>query len=113
MLGIVALVAALIAVGTALYRLSAGAPPALRTVQLVAALVAGVLGILWWHGTGDSRWLVGGVLLIGAAVPGHVAGKRRGVAIAALILLVLGVALYGIAVTRPMAPQLVLSRAAT
>jgi len=97
----IALVAALLFVAVALYRLARSAPVALRHGQLVLALAAGLLGILTWRTTGDTRWLVGGVLLIGAAVPGWVAGKRRGVAIAALILGLLGTALYGVAAAKP------------
>ena len=97
----IALIAAIAFVAVALYRLAAPGPAPVRHVQLALALVAGVFGIIWWRASGDTRWLVGGVLLIGAAVPGWVAGNRRGVAIAALILGVLGTALFGIATAKP------------
>lgn len=102
MTGTIAIVAAILFVVVALYRLAPAAPAQLRHLQLVLALVAGLAGIAHWHMILDSRWLVGGVLLVGAAVPGWIAGNRRGVAIAALVLGLLGAGLYGLAAANPM-----------
>lgn len=86
----------------ALYRLSRAAPPPLKTAQLVLALAAGLAGIATYRLLGDSRWLVGGVLMIGAGVPGFLAGNRRTLAAVALICGMLGLALFGIATLKPM-----------
>jgi hypothetical protein len=102
--GTIALFAALLFVGSALYALSRAAPRSLRTAQLILALAAGVLGLVHWRVSGDTRWLVGGVLLLGAAVPSWAARGRRGVAIAVLVCALLGLALYGIASANPLKP---------
>lgn len=112
MLSTIALLASLAFIGVAAYRFSPAAPPRLRNAQLALALIAGVLGIVVFKAGGDSRWLVGGILLIGAGVPGYMAGNRRTLATVALICGVLGFALYGIATMRPMAPRVAVSPAA-
>lgn len=101
MIGTIAIVAALAFVGSALYRLAPRAPRSVRTVALVSALAAGGLGLAHWSMIHDSRWLVGGLLLLGAAYPGYAAGNRRALAIAALACGVLGAGLYGIAASNP------------
>ncbi len=103
MLPTIALLAALGFVAVALYRYSPKAPPRLRNGQLALALVAGLFGIAAFKAGGDSRWLVGGILMFGAAVPGHLAGGRRTLSTVALICGVLGLVLFGIATSRPMA----------
>ena len=102
MIGTIAIIAGLLFVGSALYSFAPGAPPSLRTVTLGAGVVAGLLGIASWGATHDTRWLVGGVLTFGGAVPAWAAGRRRAITIVAVILGLLGVALYGIATNRPM-----------
>jgi hypothetical protein len=102
MIGTMAIVAALFCVGSALYRFAPVAPPSLRSVTLIAAVIAGVLGVIHWSTVHDSRWLVGAILLLGAAWPGWKAGHRRGIAIVVLMLSVLGTGLYGIAASHPM-----------
>ncbi len=102
MIGTSALIAALLFVGAALYRFAPAAPRWMRRVQLGAALAAGALGFVHWSITSDSRWLVGGILLLGAAYPGWAAGNRRTLTIVALVVGVLGTALYGIALRTPM-----------
>ncbi len=102
MIGSFALVVALLFVGSAIYRFAPGAPPSLRRVTLGAAIVAGALGLAHWTSVQDSRWLVGAILLLGAAYPGWAAGNRRAVAIVALVLGLLGTALYGAATAYPM-----------
>lgn len=113
MLSTIALIAALLFVGTAAYRFARAAPPRLKNAQLAFALVAGLSGIAAFKGLGDSRWLVGGVLMFGAAVPGWMAGNRRTLATVALICGVLGLALFAIATARPMARVPAVSPAAT
>ncbi|MFD1787627.1 hypothetical protein ACFSC3_08590 [Sphingomonas floccifaciens] len=112
MLSTIALLAAIAFVGVAAYRFSPSAPPRLRNAQLALALAAGLFGIAAFKATGDSRWLVGGILMVGAGVPGFLAGNRRTLATVALICGVLGVVLFGIATARPMAAAAV-SPAAT
>ncbi len=101
MIGSVAIIVALLFIGGAIYRFAPGAPPSLRRVTLVAALLAAGLGVAHWIVVQDSRWLVGAILLLGAAYPGWAARNRRGLAIAALVLGVLGTILYGIATMLP------------
>ncbi|MHA6721465.1 hypothetical protein [Sphingomonas sp. RS2018] len=79
------------------------AVPMLRHLQLAMALTAGLFGIATWHPTGDSRWLVGGVLFFGAGLPGWLAGNRRSLTIAALVVGLLALALFGMAMANPMA----------
>ena len=102
MLGTIAIVAAVFCVGSAIYRFAPGAPSSLRRVTPIAALAAGVAGLAQWGMVHDSRWLVGAILLLGAAYPGWAAGNRRALTIVAMILGVLGGALYGIAASHPM-----------
>lgn len=102
MIGTVAIVAALFFVGSAIYRFAPGAPRSLRSVTLLSAIVAGVLGLVHWSIVHDSRWLVGAILLLGSAYPAWAAGNRRALAIAAVLLGLLGTGLYGIAAGRPM-----------
>ena len=102
MIGTFAIVCALLAIGSGLYRFAPGAVAGQRNVTLVAALAAGALGLVQWGMTQDSRWLVGGIFLLGAAYPGWAAGKRRALTVAAIVLSLLGAALYGIAASRPM-----------
>lgn len=101
MAGTLALVTAVIFAALCLYRALAPRPRPVRGVQLAAAVLAWVFGILWWQTTGDTRWLVGGVLMLGGGAAGW-AGARRGVLIAALVLGLLGLALFAIATHQPM-----------
>jgi hypothetical protein len=101
MAGTLALVTAVIFAALCLYRALAPRPRPVRGVQIAAALLAGVFGIAWWQATGDTRWLVGGVLMLGGGAAGW-AGVRRGVLIAALVLGLLGLALFAIATNQPM-----------
>ncbi|MBM3927038.1 MAG: hypothetical protein FJ335_01045 [Sphingomonadales bacterium] len=107
MLPMLTLLLAIGFVGIALYRFSPSAPPRLKNAQLAAALASGLLGIATFKMLGDSRWLVGGILLFGAGVPGFLAGNRKTLRTVALICGLLGLALYGIATSRPMMPVVV------
>ena len=103
MIGSVAIIVALLFIGSAIYRFAPGAPPSLRRVTLLAGLGAGGLGIAHWVVVQDSRWLVGAILLLGAAYPASAARSRRALAIVAVVLGVVGTLLYGVATTLPMA----------
>ncbi|KQN25098.1 hypothetical protein ASE86_02220 [Sphingomonas sp. Leaf33] len=102
MLPTLSLLLALGFVAVAACRFFPSAPSWTRTARLVLALAAGLAGAATFGILGDSRWLVGGILFFGAAVPGFLAGHRRSLAIAALVCGVLGLGLYGIATLRPM-----------
>ena len=79
--------------GTPLKVLAAGVP--------LAASLAAVFALLFWSASHDSRWLVGGVLMIGAL--GLSLGRpNRTLAIGAVILGLLGTALFGVATASPM-----------
>lgn len=104
MLPTLTLLLALGFVGVALYRFSPAAPPRLKNAQLAFALAAGLLGVATFRMTGDSRWLVGGILFFGAGVPGFLAGNRKTLRTVTLICGLLGLALYGMATSRPMIP---------
>ena len=69
---------------------------------MVAAAGAGALGIAQWVVVQDSRWLVGAILLLGAAYPGWAARDRRALTIAALLLGIVGTLLYVVARLLPM-----------
>lgn len=98
----IALIAALSFVAVALYRFGTAAPGVMRTVQLALGLAAGLFGIAVWRASIDSRWLVGGILLLGAGLPGWLAGTRRKLKVTALVLGICGAALYGVATLHPM-----------
>ncbi|WP_326523027.1 hypothetical protein [Sphingomonas sp.] len=100
--GIVALVAALMFVAVGAWRLAPAAPRSLRGGQFALALLAAVAGLSHWNATGDSRWLIGGVLMAGGAAAGWAGAARRPVLIAALAAGLLGAALFGIASANPM-----------
>lgn len=104
MTGTITLIAALLFVAIALCRLLAAPSPRLRHAGLGLALAATLFGFVTFRTSGDSRWLVGAILMIGAAVPGWVAGRRHALATVAMICGMLGTALFGIAAVRPMAP---------
>ena len=106
MTGLVALALAIIWIVCAAWRLTPAAPRVLRTVQLILALVAGAAGLLHWSAVGDSRWLVGGILLIGSALPGWWASAPRSARIAALVVGLLGTGLYAIATANPPAARM-------
>lgn len=110
MFGTLALFTALLFVASALYALTTRPHRSLPIMQLVLAIVAGLLGLVHWRASGDTRWLVGAVLLLGAAVPSWAARGRRGITIAALVCALLGTALYGMASTNPMKPATPVAR---
>lgn len=86
MIGIVALVAAVVFGGASAFRLIGNAQSATRNVAIVAALVAAICGAAHWHLTGDTRWLVGSVLMLGALGLSFTANSR----IAFILSLILG-----------------------
>lgn len=96
MIGTAALVAAVIFGLASALRLSPTPPAALGIVALVAALAAGALGFAHWSAIGDTRWAVGGALLIVAAGVGFI-GSGRVPKIAALVIGDLGLLLFAIA----------------
>ncbi|SOB79375.1 hypothetical protein SAMN06297144_0515 [Sphingomonas guangdongensis] len=104
MFGTLALFAALLFVASALFGLTRRPHASLPLAQLILALAASALGILHWRASGDTRWLVGGVLLLGAAVPSWASRGRRAVLIAAIVCGLLGTALYGAASASPKKP---------
>ncbi|HWK36679.1 hypothetical protein [Sphingomonas sp.] len=93
-LGMSALIAAIAALVAAV----AGRGVAMmRNPRLALAVIAGALGIAHWQGGADSRWLVGGILLIAGALPGWSVRAPRAARIAGLVLGLLGLGLYAIA----------------
>lgn len=112
MFGTLALAAAILFVVLALARLRGSAPAVIATGVPVAAALAALFAVLHWSAIADSRWLVGGVLLIAALALSLIKANRT-LAIVALILGILGAALFGVAIASPARPALVLTPATT
>ena len=102
MFGTLALAAGVLFLVLAIARLRRSPLKVLAAGVPLAAALAAVFALLHWHGTGDTRWMVGAVLL--AAALGLSLGRgNRTLAIVAVICGVLGTALFGIATAKPMA----------
>ena len=97
MIGTIALVAAAIFVALALYRLTPAASATVARLAMVLAFVAAVLGAAHWRGGADSRWIVGSLLIFLAFPITALSARSRGLRIAAVVVGVLGTALYAIA----------------
>lgn len=69
----------------------------------IALAIVGLLGIAMWVQTGDTRWVVGGALMLASAAASWLRTRGRGGQIASIILAILGIALMAIAFLRPAA----------
>jgi O-antigen ligase len=97
MSGTIALVAAALFVAVALYRLTPGAPGLAGRLGMVLAFAAALFGAAHWQGGGDSRWIVGSLLVFFALPVTAFSARSRGLTIAAAVLGVAGAALYPLA----------------
>lgn len=64
---------------------------------IVSGLAGGVLAVLHWSGGADSRWLVGGVMLVLGASAAALGARVPAARIVAIVLGVLATLLLGIA----------------
>lgn len=93
---VASLALAVIFVLLAAYRVSPSATNAIGQVTMVAGVIAGALAILHWRQGFDSRWLVGGVLLIVGAGSLQVS-NARGVKLGGLVVGAAGAVLAALA----------------
>lgn len=102
MFGTLALAAAILFVVLAVARLRGTRLKVLVAGVPLAAALAAVFALLHWSAVTDTRWMVGGVLLVAAT--GLSLGRgNRALAIVAIVCGVLGAALFAVATARPMA----------
>jgi O-antigen ligase len=95
--GTIALVAAGLFVAVALYRLTTAAPALAGRLGMVLAFAAALFGAAHWQGGGDSRWIVGSLLIFFALPVTAFSARSRGLTLAAAALGVLATALYALA----------------
>lgn len=67
----------------------------------IALAVAGLLAIVMFTQTSDTRWAVGGVLLLASAATCWFRSRAKALVPVTIILALLGVALMAIAFLRP------------
>lgn len=64
--------------------------------------IVGLVGLVMAAQTGDTRWVVAGILLLGSAGAWWLRSRGRGMLVAGVILALLGIALMAVAFVRPL-----------
>jgi uncharacterized membrane protein YfcA len=99
MFGIIALAAAVVFVVLAVYRFVPSALPQVGPISFAAAVIGGLSGIAHWHDIGDTRWLVGAILMLVGVVLAMIGAGNRTLRFAGVVFGALGALLFVVALT--------------